>query len=298
VRAITINGGTFRYRTGSLQIANNSLTLAAGATADVFGTTQGNAEDLNGAGTLTNTSGTTGAFTARNGTVTGNITSNLNLTTTGALTLSGANTYSGTTSVNSGTLLANSSATATSSALGGAGAVNVNKTGTLGGSGGVGFTGGTTKTVSVNGGGTVAPGAAAATVGQLTLNANTTFTGTSVSLLGTLLIDLNGATADKLVINGSLDLSSAFDRISFNTLVAPTLSSYQLVTYTGTLGGNTFDTVVGLPSGYMLDYGTVGEIDLVPVPEPGTWAAAFLAAGAIGWGQRRRLRGLVTARVG
>ena len=92
-------------------------------------------------------------------------------------------------------------------------------------------------------------------------------------------------------------MSTLFDQISFNQLATPTAPLFQLATYSGTLSG-IFDNVVGLPSGYFLDYSIAGEIDLTmtAVPEPSTWVAGFLAFGVLAFSQRRRLGALVTTK--
>src|SRR4029077_17487658 len=90
-------------------------------------------------------------------------------------------------------------------------------------------------------------------------------------------------------IVGSLDLNSTFDQIAFQGSTGA--DKYTLVTYSGTLSG-TFDNFPTLPSGYMIDYSTLGEIDLIsstPVPEPGTWASAAFALAALIGLQRRRI---------
>ena len=192
---------------------------------------------------------------------------------TGSLILSGPNTYTGGTTINSTTLLANN---ATGSATG-TGAVTVNNTGTLGGTG---FINSGANNITVNGGGTIT-GATNGSVGTLTLAANT------LTIEGTYLNDINGASADRITLTGNLDLSSA-EILNFNSISAPTAPSYTLISYTGTLSG-IFDTVQNLPAGYTIQYNT-GEIDLVAVPEPGTWIGAALALAAIGFTQRKRLR--------
>jgi hypothetical protein len=106
--------------------------------------------------------------------------------------------------------------------------------------------------------------------------------------LGTYLVDIGGLTSDKLAITGALDLSSAFDQISFNTLSTLTGASYTLATYSGVT--STFDTITNLPTGYTLVYNVNGtELDLVAaVPEPSTWVGGALVAASLLATQRKR----------
>jgi autotransporter-associated beta strand protein len=207
----------------------------------------------------------------------------LTKTGSGTLTLSGPNTYTGTTTVNGGTLLVNGNQ------ITAAGAVSVNNTGsTLGGTGTIGGA------VTINGPATIT-GATNGTVGTLTLNSTAAFIGTAGNL-ATYLVDLNSTTSDKLAITGTLNLSTAFDQITFQGTTGA--ASYTLATYSGLTNPlDTFDTVTNLPAGYTLVY-LPTELDLVatPVPEPSTWIGAALALGAIGFTQRRRIRGLIAKR--
>ena len=104
----------------------------------------------------------------------------------GIITLAGANTYSGTTLVNAGTLRINGS-TAASSAL------TVANLATLGGTGAIGGT------VTVNSGGTLAPGNSIGTLSA----------GSSVTLNGRLAIELDVASADRLNVTGNLNITNA-----------------------------------------------------------------------------------------
>jgi autotransporter-associated beta strand protein len=203
--------------------------------------------------------------------------------TNGSVTLTNANTYAGGTTVQSGTLFVNNA----SGSGTGSGAVTVNNSGTLAGSG---FINAGSNDVSINGGGSVAPGSAANTIGALTLTAaNVTFGDSLVSAANpaVFVVDISGASVDLLSITGILNLVNMNDKIQFNVGQPLTLPSYTLATYTNFTGiFNDFSTV---PSGYALVY-NLNELDLVatPVPEPSTWIGAALALLAVGYTQRRR----------
>ncbi|MFD0895734.1 autotransporter-associated beta strand repeat-containing protein [Luteolibacter ambystomatis] len=163
----------------------------------------------------------------------------------GTTTLTGVQTYTGATVVNAGTLLITGS-------LASGSAVSVDASGTLGGTGTVNGT--------VTAAGKIAPG----TTGTGTLT-----TGAVVLNGGTYACKLNGATSDKLVVNGSLTLTGA--TLAISTVSAPTASSYVIATYTG--AAPAFTTVTGLPSGYAVDTSTAGQIKLTNAPFL-VWAAA------------------------
>jgi fibronectin-binding autotransporter adhesin len=269
-------GGTLNI-TGPVVLGGNTSSAAAGSALTVGSTSDNgtinfmpSAVELAGPLALTSNVNVTlpsvGLLTAPN--VSAGITKNGAAT----LTLSGGSTYNGPTNVNTGKLLAtNSGGSAT-----GSGAVTVTGA-TLGGSGFI--TGPTT----VAGGGTITGGDVGA-VGALTLQ-NLTFSGSSGNL-ATYLVDLTSTGSDRLSLLGNLDLTSAFDRVQFQG--AAGAASYQIATYSGTLTG-TFDSVVGVPDGYSLRYDS-GSINLVAVPEPGTWAAGVLAFGSVVWLRRRATR--------
>ena len=147
-------------------------------------------------------------------------------------------------------------------------------TGILGGTGSI------LGAVTINPGSTITGGASGA-VGTLTLGASLTLAGTAASP-ATYAVDINGATADRLTIAGVLSLTNA--AITFTG--TPTAASYILATYASENG--TFTGTA--PTGYTFQFNPNGiELDLVAVPEPGTWAV-LLSAGLLGLARRRRVR--------
>ena len=111
----------------------------------------------------------------------------------------------------------------------------------------------------VNATGTLAPGEGVGTLAT----GNATIT-------GTYLCQLDGASADKLTVTGSLNLTGS--TINFQALSAPTATSYLLATCTGTLTGT--PAVANLPDGYALDTATPRQLKLV---KAGTTFAAWIA---------------------
>ncbi|PZR71990.1 MAG: hypothetical protein DLM73_14250 [Chthoniobacterales bacterium] len=198
--------------------------------------------------------------------------------------LTGTNTYSRGTTVNGGTLLINNAFGSGT----GSGTVIVNNGGTLGGDGTVSVTAPLNpldRLVTINDGGTVAPGAAANTVGALTLNA----TRVVFNAGSTFLVDLSGTLSDVLHTSGVLDLSALSNNIiTFAGSVAAGTNTYTLATYDGVAG--IFEVQNNLPSGYELIYGPTSLLltnDLTVIPEPSTWIGAAIALVAIGFIQRR-----------
>jgi autotransporter-associated beta strand protein len=185
----TSNGGTSTHiltATGLLDITELTST----------GTTIGSVEGtgLVGIGGKTLTIGSNNKSTTYSGVIqnrgnqagSATLAGNLAKTGTGTLTLTGTNTYTGTTTVDGGTLLVNGSI-ATSSGL------TVNNGGTIGGTG-------TVPVTTINSGGTLAPGSNG--VGTLAVNGNLT-----LSTGATTLIEVQGATADRVNVTGTATLA-------------------------------------------------------------------------------------------
>jgi autotransporter-associated beta strand protein len=156
----------------------------------------------------------------------------------GTLTLSGANTYTGGTLVSNGTLLI--------AGNNGPSAISINSAGTLAGTGSVGGT------VSVNSGGTLAPGPGA---GTLTINNNL------VLNPGALLNFELGTVSDQVVVTGNLTLGGT---LNVTNVAGFGTNTYLLITYSGTLAGM-LPAIGAFPSGYVgvLNTNTPGQVKLV-----------------------------------
>lgn len=143
-------------------------------------------------------------------------------------TLTGTNTYTGTTAVTGGVLLVNGNQGLAS------GAVSVGTGATLGGIGTIGGS------IAAQSGSVVAPGV---TIGTLTTTA-------PVTLSGSLAVELDAASSDRLTVGGSLNLSGA--SLDITALAAASQPAYVIASY-GVLSG-TFSSVTGLPAGYGINY--------------------------------------------
>lgn len=160
---------------------------------------------------------------------------------TGEIIISGdANTYTGVnaiadvkgTNINAGTLtLANAAGSAT-----GTSPVNIAAGATVQG------TGSATGAYTIAG--TAAP--AGSGIGTLTLGATT--------LTGTLQAQIDGATSDKLVVNGDLNLTGGTLTVTATT---PTEATYVIASYTGNLTGSFASSNV--PAGYTLFVNTAAK---------------------------------------
>jgi hypothetical protein len=179
-------------------------------------------------------------------------------------TFAGNNTYSGTTTVGSWCTLVidgNTSGqdnytmmsipSALPSTLAGSGTIGLNANGTV--------------TIAGN----LAPGPASSGIG--TLHVNTSGTGGVILGNGSVYVVQVGSAgvSDQLAITGgSIDLTSSSDTLSLSSLAgAFDGTDYTIATFTQNLGGGTFNTVQGLPSGYAVQYNPT-SIKLVALPQP------------------------------
>ncbi len=285
---LVINGGTLRY-TGAatstdrlFQVGQSTTggtaTLDASGTGAVHFTNTGNityGTTGTGANEQTRTLVLTGTNTGDN-TLSAVIADNgispvtVEKEGTGTWVLAGDNTYTGPTNINAGTLLVSGS-------LSGASAVAVNSTATLGGDGSVGE-------VTVNLGGTVAPGVGA---GILEATKLTLETGSTYAFQGGDLID----------INGTLDLNEEW-KLSLGTGFADG-GSVVLFTY-DTLAGSpdltpVFDlTLLGFTPSSALSLTDTGNSIVLngiqAIPEPASVTLLIGGAGMLACGRRFRGR--------
>lgn len=135
------------------------------------------------------------------------------------------------------------------------------QTGTLGG------TGTLAGPLVVDAGATLSPGNS---VGTFTVN-------NSVTLNGSYVCELSGASADRLNVTGNMNVTSA--TLDLRAIGAGATAPVYIIAAYGTLTG-TFATVTGLPAGYSLDYAyndgsSIDNIALVrPLNSFETWAQA------------------------
>ncbi len=199
----------------------------------------------------------------------------------GTWALSGTNSYTGITSITGGSLRINGDHTAAS------GAITVATTATLGGSGTLGGL------VTVQNGGTLAPGnspGTLTTIGAVVFSPSSNLSwelnGTDTTIGGGVNDLFTGVTT--ITLDGTLNIS---ETVTNSFLSAAPGSIWRLINYTGVLTDNTLTlgTTPAVPSGYIfgIDSTINGQVNLTLVPEPGT---AALLAMALAAGTRRRRR--------
>src|SRR5438067_759412 len=276
-------------------ISSDSGTLNLTNTGTITGATFG----------LTLTGSGNGSISSIIGTTTGGVTKS----GTGTWTLSGASTYTGATTINAGTLKLDNNNT-TTARLANTSAITVNSGGTLLlAQTGVASTDRINNTagVTISGGGTVATGGlsegtrptnssatnGAAGMGALTLQITSSVSRATIDFLtgangSTLafssLVGGNGAFLDIKNWTGTAytdNSATGNDRLLFG--IDPGLTAAQLANVRFFDDSGAF-----IGAGEIIGYGNMFE--MVAVPEPGTWVAAALALGAIGFSQRKRLR--------
>ncbi len=167
----------------------------------------------------------------------------------GTLVFSGANTYTGITHVTGGSLFVNGSLAASS-------AVTVAAAGTLGGSG--------TVAGAITAAGNIAPGSGA--------GAGTLTTGAAI-LSGTLAVQIDGASGDKLLATGPLDITGA------NLTISLLAGGFTQLSYVIAQGSSLAGTFVGVPTGYSVTY-TATQAILSQTG--GNFASWALANGIVG----------------
>jgi autotransporter-associated beta strand protein len=280
----------------------SSVTVSPGATLDLeLANGENFANAIPNSGTITLSSPSSGPPVMNNFTVSGTISGPGNLVKIGAntVTLAQSNTYTGGTAINAGTLITGSISGT------GAGPVVVNASGALGGSGKI------TGPVTLNQGGTIAPGADAIGAPGSTLHA--------ASLLwnpgGTLVLQLGGQADDALALTGALTKGTtgagagAFtidieDPASISlgdfTLATFTKTNFSVADFTLELPGNYSGHLLETAKSLVLDvesgsgFQTATTFDatgdssqLSTVPEPGS-ATLLAFAGASLLARRRR----------
>ena len=164
----------------------------------------------------------------------------------GTQILNGNYSSTGSIAVNGGTLAINSTSSASSTTV--ANGATLQGTGTLNNS------------LAVSAGGTVAPG-----------NSVGTFTAGATTIAGSYLCEIDGASADRLSVNGDLDITGA--TLQIVELSPATADSYVLASYTGSLTG-TF-SVPSLPVNYSVQYDSgAKQIKLVQAGGFQSWATS------------------------
>ncbi|CAN5136797.1 hypothetical protein BH11PLA2_BH11PLA2_23010 [soil metagenome] len=249
-RSITVNLANATQSIGNL--STNYANLTTG--------TQVQTLNLNGTALTINQTASTffgiGASAAQTGVIAGAGSITLSNTSTGTLNLTGRHTYSGGTNINGGTLQVNNP---TGSSGVGTGNVVVNVPGTLQGSGFL--VPATGNTVLING--NLSPGNNA--ISSITIGSGTT--PSMLIITGTLVEEVTHPAADSTAVFGDVVLSNTSVLNLPLTNVYDATTSYDLISFTGSLTG-TFNIALNLPPSHVLDYSSSNLIRLIPAPVP------------------------------
>jgi fibronectin-binding autotransporter adhesin len=229
--AVVVNGGTFALRASETigSLSGTRGTVRSDTSSGVITlTVGGNNESTTFGGGITDGFGSVTAFTKVG---------------TGTLTLTGTNTFTGETLIKAGKLVINGSL---------ASSVTVDNTGTLGGSGTL------TGNVSINEGGTLAPGNSPGTLtiaGNLDLNVGST----SIFELGEAGV-AGGANNDLVAVGGNLALNGGTIRIVRGAGFGS--GQYTLFTF-GTLTGALVNMILDPIDGGFLSNLAVGDGEIL-----------------------------------
>lgn len=273
VTGAAASSGTMSANGGSMAISDTGSAAVNNVGATVV-TTQGASGGtlaVNIAGTMTFSGGVNGSGgLAKQG--------------AGTLTLSTANTYTGNTAVTGGTLLVNNG----SGSGTGTGSVTVTNAGSV-----LAGTGMITGPVTVGNGATLRGGDGSAPSGTLSLAGAVTMNSGSIIELAL------GAMLAHSTIASTGGMSFA-DTQAFHFLDLGAISGMYDNIITGVANpGAALDSWMITNDGWagMFSWEN-GNIDLnvTPVPEPGTWAAGFLTVAVLFYSQRRRLRSIAIRR--
>ncbi|MDQ6807864.1 MAG: PEP-CTERM sorting domain-containing protein [Verrucomicrobiota bacterium] len=293
--------------TGSYPFVNNSTT--ANQLLTIGGNVTSGTSNTGGTTTLTLDGSGNGII---NGVISGNGSGNGSNTTAtvavsksgaGTWTLSAVDTYSGKTTVNTngGVLEISNNGTTTAGRLTATTQIIMNSGGTILLDGGA--TGSTDRinnaaTVSMAGGTLKLSGTSEGTAATVGLGALTLTSNSIIDLSGTSLVHFAASNASPWTANttlsiynwsGTLTLGGGLEEILFGSnntaLTSAQLAQIRFYSDSGTtfLGTGGFTTT------------NTGEV--VPVPEPSTWAAGGLTLLAVGWMSRKRLWARTFARI-
>jgi len=280
--AVTLTGGTGTQIFTGTNTYTGATTISAGNTLQLGdGTNDGvissNSAISNNGALLYNIVGSQNY----SGTVSG--TGTVTKLGEGTQKLSGYNTYTGKTQVQSGKMAVSGTLSATSGVSVNQGA-ELNVTGLINQSATISLSGkltgsGVVGAVQADSTAEVDPGNGTSSIGTLTTEAFTLANTSTVAFDLTIGNTTMGSGINDLIaVNGNLTLDGVLNLNFIGTGLAS--GTYTLFTYTGTLTDNTLDlsqSFLTTYEGSHIDTSTVGVVDLIVVPEPGTWA--FLSGG-------------------